>query len=232
MTEQEPDTGDDVTSDEDNDELGDFEDEVGFLDDEEGDTSSEDDTRSDEDEKVEVADLDDANDATPDGDVPHSFEDVDEVERTSDIETGDVVLDLTQGRTMQVVEEHRQTAREWSGENDYELVENYANERMGASEDDLVYECVYAGSVKNRPSKSYAFPESRLARVEVEEAVDGRRVQERIARDVLVGVFDSMLRYDALDDEDVEAVARHIGGVDEDVVDEAHELARVEQEDV
>jgi hypothetical protein len=196
----------------DTDELGDFEDETSF-----GDESE---TQEDEDASDDVG---------GEKDVPHSFEDVVDETHECEIGVGDTVLDLAQGRTMQVIEEHDQTSREWSDENDYELTENYANDRLGATDDDLVFECVYAGSVKNEPSKPYAFPESRLARIETEKADDGRKVRERIAVDVLESVFDSMLRYDALDEDDIDAVAKHVGDVSPEVVDEARELARANE---
>jgi len=48
----------------------------------------------------------------------------------SEIQVGDVCLDLTQGRPVHVVEDLQQTAAEWSEANNYELCENYGNDRL------------------------------------------------------------------------------------------------------
>lgn len=98
----------------------------------------------------------------------------------AEIRIGDVVIDLAQGRPMQVVDAYDWDAAEWSDRNDYDLTENYGNARLGAEPSDAVFECVYCSSLKSEPSNSYAFPESRLARVETEAGYDRFRVQERI----------------------------------------------------
>lgn len=143
------------------------------------------------------------------------------------IQVGDVVLDLAQGRPMQVVEDHEMTADEWSEENGYDLVGNYGNSRLGAEDSDRVYECVYVGSIKNEPSNTYAFPESRLARIEVEEADGGERIYHRIAVEVLEAAFDAMYNVN-IDDAEIEAVGQHMPALD--AVGEAYELASIEHE--
>jgi hypothetical protein len=144
------------------------------------------------------------------------------------IQVGDVVLDLAQGRPMQVVEDHEMTADEWSRRHEYDLVENYGNSRLEAEGSDRVYECVYVGSIKNEPSNTYAFPESRLVRIEVEEADGGERIYHRIAVEVLEAAFDSIYRNANIDDAEIEAVAQHMPALD--AVGEAYELASVEHE--
>jgi len=143
------------------------------------------------------------------------------------IQVGDVCLDLTQGRPVHVVEDLQQTAAEWSDANNYELCENYGNDRLGASDDDAVYEVVYCSSAKSEPSKTYAMPESRLLRVETESADDGRPVADRVAVDILTDVFGLMERRPAFSESDIEAVAGNVD-VHPDAVDEARELADVE----
>jgi len=144
----------------------------------------------------------------------------------SEIQVGDVCLDLTQGRPVHVVEDLQQTAAEWSEANNYELCENYGNDRLGTDDDDAVYEVVYCSSAKSEPSKTYAMPESRLLRIETEAADDGRPVADRIAVDILTDVFGLMERRPAFSEGDIEAVAGNVD-VHPDAVDEARELADV-----
>lgn len=138
---------------------------------------------------------------------------------TDDIQLGDVCLDLAQGRPVMVVGTHDGDAAEWSDRNDYDLCGNYANARLGASPTDAVYDCVYCSSLKSEPGKDYAFPESRLVRVEHESAA-GERLQTRLARQALADLFA------AAHEGDVDT----LGGIaskafDEDLAREALELA-------
>jgi len=146
---------------------------------------------------------------------------------TDRIQVGDVCLDLAQGRPVHVVEALDTDAAAWSEANNYELTENYGNSRLGASDDDAVYEVVYCSSAKSKPSKTYAMPESRLLRVETEAADDGRPVAERITVTVLEELFDAAYR-SATDSfvPDLEALAEDAVG--EELTNEARELASVE----
>ena len=107
------------------------------------------------------------------------------------IEPGDVCIDLTSGRALHVMEKAADRADEWSLENNYELTENYGNARVGAAEDDTVWTCVYANSIQSEPSKDYAFPESRLRRVETERANGGERVQDEVRFEFAVQLLDA-----------------------------------------
>lgn len=107
----------------------------------------------------------------------------------TDIQAGDVALDLTQGRPVHVLEDTGQTAAEWSEANDYALCENYGNSRLDAAEGDRVYDVVYCSSANSEPSKTYAMPESRLLRIETEVADDGEAVADRIKRELLADLF-------------------------------------------
>lgn len=153
-----------------------------------------------------------------------------------DFRLGDVCVDLATGRSVQVVGLPNQTVAEWSGDNDYDLLDNYANERTRARPNDPVVECVYVSSVQSEPNGprgasegGYTFPSSRLARVTVESVNGVRRPYDAIAVDVLRGLFKTAMtaEWDAMVD-DLESLAR--GGVelDDDVVAEARELADVE----
>jgi len=144
----------------------------------------------------------------------------------TNLRVGDVALDLAQGRPVHIVEDCRQTAAEWSEQESYNLLDNYGNGRLGAADDDAVYEVVYCSSAKSEPSKTYAMPESRLLRIETEAADDGRPVADRIAVDILTDVFGLMERRPAFSESDIEAVAGNVD-VHPDAVDEARELADV-----
>ena len=111
------------------------------------------------------------------------------VTNETEIQPGDVCLDLAQGRQVHVINDTGLTAKEWSEQNNYELTENYGNSRLGARDDDRVFDVVYCSNIKSEPSKDYAFPESRLARVETETADGGRPVADRIRLDVLETMF-------------------------------------------
>jgi len=143
--------------------------------------------------------------------------------------TGDPVVDLAQGRPMVVLEAPDETVREWSDRENYELTDNYANAKLGARDDEAVVRCAYISDIRSEPSKDYTFPTSRVALIDAHHADDGRRLYDRVAVEVLAAVFDSMQRYEPYQDHDIEAVARHIGGVRQDVIDEARELADLEQ---
>lgn len=137
---------------------------------------------------------------------------------------GDVALDLAQGRPVHVIEATGQTAAEWSDINDYELTENYGNGRLGASDEDLVYEVVYCSNAKSEPSKTYAMPESRLLRIETEAADDGWPVYQRAVRDTLEDLFVGASA-DTTRRTITELAERNFG---KDLVSEAKELADVE----
>lgn len=146
----------------------------------------------------------------------------------TDIQVGDICLDLAQGRPVHILTDTGQTAAEWSEANDYDLTGNYGNDRLGASDDDRVFDVVYCSSAKSEPSKTYAFPESRLLRIETEAATDdGRPVYERVIQDVLETLL-LAARYDGEHEyEWLHETAAAVQGWDDDLVDEAAELAEV-----
>jgi len=144
------------------------------------------------------------------------------------IQVGDVCLDLAQGRPVHIVEDLQQTAAEWSDANNYKLCENYGNDRLGATDDDAVYEVVYCSNAKSEPSKTYAMPESRLLRVETEAADGGRPVADRAARNVLESLFAAAHHDDAPDTDALKTLA-YSAGIEMALVDEAAELADVER---
>jgi len=103
----------------------------------------------------------------------------------ADIQVGDVALDLAQGRPVHVLADTGLTAAEWSELEGYDLCGNYGNSRLDAGPDDRVFDVVYCSNIKSEPSKTYAMPESRLARVETEAADDGQPVADRVREALL-----------------------------------------------
>ena len=141
------------------------------------------------------------------------------------IGVGDVALDLAQGRPVHIVNATGQTAAEWSDANDYELTENYGNDRLGASADDRVYDVVYCSNAKSEPSKTYAMPASRLLRIETEAADDGRPVYQRAVRDTI----ETLLLAASADTTRRTIVELATPAFGNDLVTEAAELADVER---
>jgi len=146
---------------------------------------------------------------------------------TADPVLGDVALDLAQGRPVHVIDDPDLTVDEWSAQNNYDLLENYGNRRLGTTEGDRVYDVVYCSSAKSEPSRSYSMPGSRLLRVETEAADGGRPAGERARREALVDVFATLFangrehRVDPLADELADK------SFTPGLVDEAVELADV-----
>lgn len=108
------------------------------------------------------------NDRTPlraDGgrDIPH-FEVAD-----SEISTGDPVVDLASGKSLIVVGKSSKTV----GEHPKTRSDNSA-EMFGADPEEPVFSCVFLpdGEKVRPPTKTYAYPESRLLRYPIENATD------------------------------------------------------------
>ncbi|WP_435065909.1 hypothetical protein [Halobaculum sp. EA56] len=145
---------------------------------------------------------------------------------------GDPVMDAAQGRAMVVVATPDQTVAEWSEAEGYDLLDNYANSKFDPAPDEPVVECVYVSDVRSEPSKTYTFPASRCRLIDVHHADDGRRLYDRVARDVLEALFRVAAASDmASSAEAVYDVASHAtlgSALDEDVVEEAFELAEIE----
>lgn len=151
-----------------------------------------------------------------------------------DFEIGDPVIDLANGRNMVIVSKAADSVREWSDANNYELTENYGNERLRALESDPVFTCVYVASCGSMPTKTYDFPSSRLGRPLYENPDESGRVYDLVAIDVLEELFNAAEGNDWLVDE-------HDGGtagllkfllsqtaLEEELVETAYELALAE----
>lgn len=147
------------------------------------------------------------------------------------IQPGDVVLDLAQGRPMQVIERAADSVEEWVAANDYDLLGNYGNSRLGASVGDPVYTCVYTGNLRSEPSKNYDFPRARLARIETEAAhPDGERVQDTLRRETLTRLFTTAIN--PMDDagEVLKSTALDAFEEDAQLVRDAFEIAQAKVE--
>lgn len=85
------------------------------------------------------------------------------------ISTGDVVVDLASGKSLQVVGTSTMTV----GEHPKTRSDDTA-EMFGADPEEPVYSCVFLpdGERVSPPSKTYAYPESRLIRYPVERATE------------------------------------------------------------
>jgi len=100
----------------------------------------------------------------------------------SSIAIGDVVLDLAQGSLMQVVERSYESVEKHWDEEGYDLAEYACHPLFNVEPYEPVWTCVYLkASLKSLPDASYDFPDSRLARVPVEEANEELdRVQDKV----------------------------------------------------
>jgi len=143
----------------------------------------------------------------------------------ADIQVGDVALDLAQGRPVHVLADTGLTAAEWSELEGYDLCGNYGNSRLGAEPDDRVFDVVYCSNAKSEPSKTYAFPESRLLRIETEAADARGQVYDRVARDLLERLFISAFERGESIEAQWVADRMETLGVGERVVSEAWEIA-------
>lgn len=124
---------------------------------------------------------------TPDGAVDHGF---DEAERDPadiiaeslsdyprDIDAGDIVIDLVQGRPLYVASVAAPTAAEYMDTHDFDLTTYKAHPWLPVGASDTVFRCVFLPTKpqdipSSRDDKTYAYPRGRLARVPVEWLYD------------------------------------------------------------
>ena len=83
------------------------------------------------------------------------------------ISTGDIVVDLSSGKALQVIGKSVQTVGEHP-----QTRSDATAEMFDAAPDETVFECVFLpdGEKVSPPTKTYAYPESRLLRYPVEKA--------------------------------------------------------------
>jgi len=154
------------------------------------------------------------------------------------IRAGDVCIDLVERGKVYVMERAAISVRKHREQESYDISDYKANALLDVRDEETVWTCVY---LPDKPqtefSGTYDFPESRLARVPVEEAnQDLRKPQERL----VVTVFESLFGMATTLDEDwaVEAqnfeqalavLTANTSALDDDLVDEARELADIEE---
>jgi hypothetical protein len=160
---------------------------------------------------------------------PHDTDSETETEHSmrQPFRVGDPVVDLAQGRPMLCLAAPETSVEEWSAENEYPLTENYANEKLDTTPGEAVVRCVYLSDIRSEPSKDYTFPASRVALIDAHHADDGRRIHDRVARDVLEQLFDAAYRSGSDQTLNVlEGLAQDAVG--KEVTSEARELASLE----
>ncbi len=103
--------------------------------------------------------------------------------RDAEIGVGDVVVDLSRGVSLQVTG----VATKRAGEHP-EIRSDRTADLFGVDDEELVFNCVFLpdgdGAV-SPPSKTYAYPASRLLRYPVEEATPNERLQREWLTNVL-----------------------------------------------
>jgi len=147
------------------------------------------------------------------------------------LKVGDVAHDLIKRGKVIVVEKAAATVEDYRRFEDFDLVEYQSHPLLDVTDEETVWTCVYLpDEPKVDFSGTYDFPESRLARIPVEEVNDDIQRPQRASTVLTLSlVFDSMQRYEAIDEDDIHAVADHIGDdIYRDYIDEALEVARVE----
>ena len=118
----------------------------------------------------------------------------------SDIQTGDVVIDLTQNAKMVVLEQAAITVEEYSDREGFDLAEYKVHPQLRVSGTEPVFTCAYLKGELAAPGGTYDFPESRLARIPVEDAnEDVMRIQDVIRTDLTVALLQC---YDELEGEE------------------------------
>lgn len=116
------------------------------------------------------------------------------------IRPGDVAIDQAQGSWVYVVDYAAAEVGYWNEENGADLLGDYAgNWLCGATRADQVFSVVYlsGNGVKSAPGKTYDFPESRLARLPVEEAnLDLERPQATVLESFITELLEETKRKD------------------------------------
>ncbi len=104
--------------------------------------------------------------------------------RDAEIGVGDVVVDLSRGVSLQVTG----VATKRAGEHP-EVRSDPTADLFDTDDEELVFNCVFLpdgdGSIAPPPSKTYAYPASRLLRYPVEEATPKERLQREWLTNVL-----------------------------------------------
>jgi len=150
------------------------------------------------------------------------------------LRAGDVAIDLVERGKVLVVEKAADTVTDHQQREDYDIQDYKGNALLNVSDDEAVWTVVY---LPDKPttefSGGYDFPESRL----VENARESfRRPQETQAVAMLEAMFKMAATLDSdwsVEPEDFQealvVLTSNMGGLRDELVDEAIELADVEQ---
>lgn len=127
----------------------------------------------------------------------------------SDIQPGDIVHDLTQNARMQVLEKVADSVAEHRESEGFDLSTYKSHPLLRVSDDDAVFKCVFLPGELGAPSGSYDFPESRLARIPIEEAnAEAERPQETIRLELAIELMREAWESD--DNADVVALLKEL----------------------
>jgi len=171
--------------------------------------------------------LDDEEDLVTDGGREYALpgDDIWQRLHESNIGIGDVVVDLARGKSLQVVSVATQTAGEHK-----QVRSDPTAEMFGTDADDLVFNCVFLPNQDDGispPSKTYAYPESRLLRYPVEDATPNERLQREWLSNVLEQLAVVVTKFD--DDRQRQGVFRAVDeAFGEDVVETLEEFAEAQ----
>lgn len=149
----------------------------------------------------------------------------------SELRPGDVAHDLVKRGKVMVVGQAAETVAEHQARtSDYDIQEYGANGLLNVSADEPVWKVVFLpDEPKTEFSGTYDYPDSRLARIPVEEAAqDVEHPNRSTIVELLAEVFRCMRLTESLSNEDVGAVADQLVGVPRVLVDEAMELSEVD----
>jgi len=150
----------------------------------------------------------------------------------------DVAIDLVERGKVLVVEQAAKTVADHQQREDYDIQSYKGNALLNVSDDETVWTVVYLSDKPTTEfSGGYDFPESRLARIPVENARESfRRPQEAQAVSMLEAMFKMAATLDSewsVEPEDFQealvVLTSNMGGLRDELVDEAIELADVEQ---
>lgn len=146
-----------------------------------------------------------------------------------EIKIGDVAHDLAQnGSKVQVVGRAADTVAEHEGGESYDVSTYKANALLNVADDEPVWRCVYLSSeLTTSFSNTYDIPDSRLARIPVEEAnEDLRRFQRELTVNAAAAVASAVDPDEGYGTGTLRGILTKAFG--EEIADEALELAQVD----
>jgi hypothetical protein len=123
-------------------------------------------------------------------------------EHPTEVQAGDVVIDMVEDRPLYVRRKAAESAVEYYGDADFDLVTYKSHKWLPITPDDAVFDCVFLpthlNDIPSRQSdKSYTYPRGRLARVPIEYLWDSStRPQFDRRVDLAAAILDEANRFD------------------------------------